>query len=225
MANSADNMLQELDTLLEWFQNIKKQTKYDDFSDVGVEVLSAFTASAVAAIERVTGSNSSYSAQAEVARAKCRHRYEEIPALAGVILALRNAVANGYLASAREMVHGELFDDFLEMAAYLLSEGYKDAAAVIGGGVLEVHLRKLCEKISIPLTFTALDGQIKSKRAEQLNDNLKAANLYGKLDHKGVTNWLDLRNKAAHAEYNEYSREQVDIALRSIRDFVARYPA
>jgi hypothetical protein len=42
-----------------------------------------------------------------------------------------------------------LFSDFLELASYLNSEGYKDAAAVICGGVLEGHLRKLSEKLGI----------------------------------------------------------------------------
>ena len=34
----------------------------------------------------------------------------------------------------------------LEMAEHLLAADYKDAAAVLGGGVLEEHLRQLCKK-------------------------------------------------------------------------------
>lgn len=58
-----------------------------------------------------------------------------------------------------------------------------------------------------------------------MNDDLKNKDVYGKLDHKNVTSWLDLRNKAAHAEYGQYAKEQVDLALGGIREFLARNPA
>ena len=34
--------------------------------------------------------------------------------------------------------------DFLEMADYLITEGYKDPATVVAGSGLESHLRKMC---------------------------------------------------------------------------------
>ena len=40
-----------------------------------------------------------------------------------------------------------------------------------------------------------------------------------------VTAWLDLRNKAAHGHYLEYTKEQVELMLQSVRDFTARCPA
>ena len=46
-------------------------------------------------------------------------------------------------------MHAELFADFLEMADYLLSEGYKDPAAVLGGSMLEEHLRQLRQSMDI----------------------------------------------------------------------------
>jgi uncharacterized protein (DUF2164 family) len=48
----------------------------------------------------------------------------------------------GYLQSVVELVHADIFADFLEMADYLLQQGYKDPAAVITGSVFGAHLRE-----------------------------------------------------------------------------------
>lgn len=46
--------------------------------------------------------------------------------------------------------------------------------------------------------------------------------VYSKLDQKAVTAWLNLRNKAAHGRYAEYTEAQVALFLQSVTDFVAR---
>ena len=106
------------------------------------------------------------------------------------------------------------------MAEHLLSEGYKDAAAVIIGSTLEEHLRKLCVKNGIPL-----DAAERPKKADALNAELAVQSVYSKLDQKSITAWLDLRNKAAHGKYGEYSKEQVGLLIQGVRDFMARLPA
>jgi hypothetical protein len=117
------------------------------------------------------------------------------------------------------------FVDFSEMD-FLLSSGYKDAAAVKCGGTLETHLRKLCVKNGIETFFTpASGGEAQPKRAERLNADLASINLYNKLYQKNVTSWLDLRNKAAHEEYHEYNEEQVSLMIQGVREFMTRYPA
>jgi len=139
----------------------------------------------------------------------------------GVLLALRNDYDSGYLQSIVELVHADIFADFLEMADYLLQQGYKDPAAVVTGSVLEEHLRKLCIKHTISIVKP--DGN--PKKADLLNSDLAAGMVYTKLDQKSVTGWLDLRNKAAHGKYNEYTDGQVILMLQGIRDFISRNPA
>src|SRR5258708_34010349 len=125
----------------------------------------------VASIGRIVSHDSSYE--------KHDNHYVEtygstqyvIPAhLMGVVDALRNDVSGGFLKSVRELVHGELFSDFLGMADFILSEGYKDAAAVMGGGVLESHLRQLCVKHGKDLEFTLADVPM-VKKASQLKSD------------------------------------------------------
>jgi hypothetical protein len=139
----------------------------------------------------------------------------------GMLGALRSDYESGYLESVVELVHADIFADFLEMADYLLQQGYKDPAAVVGGSVLEAHLRKLCDKHGIPVIKP--DGS--PKAANTLNSELAGANVYSKLDLKSVTAWQDLRNQAAHGKYTEYTMGQVTVMLQWVRDFASRYPA
>ena len=109
------------------------------------------------------------------------------------------------------------------MAEYLLTERYKDAAAVIIGGVLEEHLRQLAARAQIPVEEPK-NEKVVARKAESLNADLAKAGVYAKLDQKAVTFWLDLRNKAAHAKYTEYAHEQVELMYAGVRDFVMRNP-
>jgi len=140
--------------------------------------------------------------------------------IAGVLTSLKIAYESGYLATITELIHADLFSDLIGMAEYLFSEGYKDPAAVIIGSVLEEHLRKLCDKNGIAVDFSG-----RPKKADQLNSDLTAKPVYSKLDQKSVTSWLDLRNKAAHGKYGEYTKEQVALLIQSIQDFMTRIPA
>jgi len=124
------------------------------------------------------------------------------------------------------MVHAEVFDDFLEMADYFMSEGrgYKDAAAVIAGGVLEGHLRKLAQKHNIATENRTPKGP-KSKKADTLNANLASDGVYNKIQQKIITGWLGIRNDAAHANYDEYTNDQVASLIGDVREFISRFPA
>jgi hypothetical protein len=155
---------------------------------------------------------------------KTANKYDTVDRLAGILRALRSDYENGYLASVQELVHADLFNDFLEMASYLHAEGYKDPAAVMAGGVLEEQLRKLCLKNGLPIEDAKPTGN-EPKKAGRLNDDLAGHGVYNKLDQKQVTSWLDLRNKAAHGQYTEYTKEQVALMLQGIRDFIMRNPA
>ena len=128
---------------------------------------------------------------------------------------------NSLLAKLHKLVHADIFTDFLEMADYLFEEGYKDPAAVLAGSTLEEHIRTLCLNNNVEI----MKGDSRYRTANRLNADLAGTNVYSKLDEKSVTAWLDLRNKAAHGKYDEYSKEQVALMVQSIRDFISRNPA
>ena len=70
----------------------------------------------------------------------------------GILKAIKYEIDNGWLLSMKGLISAEIFSDFLEMAEHLLSEKYKDPAAVMIGSVLEEHLRQLCDKNGVSIT-------------------------------------------------------------------------
>jgi hypothetical protein len=191
-----------------------------------VSFIVEFALLAESAIHRWAGQNSvHYNLVKEIKNRNAEYPNIVTSQLFGVLSALKTDIENGYLSSIEELVNANTFSDFLEMAEHLLEENYKDPAAVIIGSVLEEHIRKLCAKAGISIDGLDSKGVLRSKKADLLNSELASANIYNKLDQKSVTSWLDLRNKAAHGQYAEYKKEQVDLLLQSVRDFITRHPA
>ena len=86
---------------------------------------------------------------------------------------------------------------------------------------VEEHLRQLC--VANGLSVESIkSGKPIPKKADLINAELATAGVYGKLDQKSVTSWLDLRNKAAHGKYNEYTKEQVDLMIQGVSNFMVR---
>ncbi len=139
----------------------------------------------------------------------------------GILKAAKQEIDGGWIFTVKGIVSAEIFSDFLEMAEHLLTEGYKDPAAVMIGSVLEEHLRQLCLKNSIKIERIK-DGKPIPKKADLLNSELASASVYNKLDQKSITSWLDLRNKAAHGKYTEYTKEQVEFMYQGVSNFMMR---
>ena len=138
-----------------------------------------------------------------------------------ILLAIQNEIEGGWVFNIKKLISAEIFSDFLEMAEHLLKNNYKDPAAVMIGSVLEENLRQLCSSNEIDIEIEK-DGVFKPKKADRLNSDLAKAEIYTKLDQKSVTMWLDLRNKAAHGKYDEYSKEQVELMLQGAIEFLTR---
>ncbi len=142
----------------------------------------------------------------------------------GILDAVKNELEGGWLRTAKGLISSEIFSDFIEMSSHLLEEGYKDPAAVIAGGVLEKHIRNLCDKHQIE-THHEKGGKHIPKKASILSAELSKYQVINKLDEKAIIAWLDLRNKAAHGKYEEYTKEQVELLIQSIINFMLRVQA
>lgn len=210
---NTNKIVKQLDSILD--RHTAALLESDNPGQLPTSVMKELLASAQAAVDRYAPPDSAYRVEADV-------DYEASPlyrldCLIGVVKALSQDYKAGALAPIQELIRAEVFDDFLDMSEHLLDQGYKDAAAVVSGSVLEQHLRKLSDRSKIP---TELNG--KPKKADLLNSELAAKNVYGKLDQKSVTAWLDLRNNAAHGHYDKYGVEQVKFLLLGVRDFINR---
>lgn len=143
--------------------------------------------------------------------------YSQFTQMLGVARAIKHEISKNLIADFRALAQADIFSDFLEMGEYLLEEGYKDAAAVMIGGVLEDGLRKLSERKSLPLV---LDSG-KPMTIDGLNAQPAKNDIYSKFVQKQVTTWAHLRNKAAHGEYAEYSKDEVKAMLIFVQGFAA----
>ncbi|MFC4859700.1 hypothetical protein ACS8MQ_00955 [Pseudomonas sp. MAHUQ-62] len=149
------------------------------------------------------------------------HYYSSAIVARAILLSIQGEIEGGWVFNVKKLIAAEIFSDFLEMAEYLLKQGYKDPAAVMAGSVLEESLRQLCVANDIEIE-SEKDGKLVPHKADRLNSDLVKAEAYTRLDQKSVTAWLDLRNNAAHGKYDEYTKEQVDIMLRGVLDFLVR---
>lgn len=180
------------------------------------------TATLYSAISRFTQPGSSYEKDVESIRELDKRSYPGYvaPRLFAILKSIRREISSGYFESLTGLIRADTFADFLSMADHLLSEGYKDPAAVLGGSVLEQHLRALADKALVSTTMP--DGRPKS--ADVINSDLVKATIYHKTVQKNVTSWLGLRNDAAHGHYEKYEHANVRLMLDGISLFVQQHP-
>src|SRR5688572_1233352 len=119
----------------------------------------------------------------------------------GVLKAAKDDYEGGHLFDARVIIQAEIFDDFLDQAKHLFELGYHGPAAVIAGSVLEDGLRKLSAREGIPISA--------KPKVDTMNAQLAKAGVYNVLTQKQITALADLRNKAAHGNWNEFTKEDV----------------
>ena len=200
------------------------EAKSEFYGELSIEQVQEFTTRSIAAIDQIAGRSSVHCDHVrgilDLPGAAAAYRVER---LIGVVRALAVDVEGGFLRRNSTLIRGEVFSDFLEMAAHLVDSNYKDAAAVIAGSALEAHIKQLCQNREISLERER-NGQTRSINADTLNAELAKLGAYTNLDQKNVTAWLGLRNDAAHGNYDEYSKQQVMLMIDSIRDFIARNP-
>lgn len=174
-----------------------------------------------ATLERIVGRKSEYYKHALSIASGQWIDSKVLDFLIGTLEGLYHDLKNNYLKSLTEIIHGNVFGDYLEMAEHLQKEGYKVPAAVIAGSTLEQHLRKLSQKAVIDVKLTS--G--KPKKADLLNSDLAKQGIYNKSEQKQITAWLGIRNDAAHGNVNAYTTDQVNLFIVGLRDFIIRHPA
>lgn len=145
------------------------------------------------------------------------YRPEIVKDLLGVLLAAKSDIESGILLKIEQLIRAEAFADVHEQAVHLLENGYKDAAAVLFGSVLESTLRKLCERQGLAIAFNEAIDSMNTKLASGTGQ------LYSKLVQKQITAWADIRNNAAHAHFDKYSEKDVEDMGKWISNFLQEH--
>lgn len=133
----------------------------------------------------------------------------------GVLKAAKDDYQHGYLFETRVLIEAEVFDDLLEQAEHLLTNGYYGPAAVLAGSVLEDGLRKLCQRKNVSLPAKVA--------VDQMNVQLVKAGVYNTLMQKRITALADIRNKSAHGKWDEFNVKDVEQMIAQVRSLMGKF--
>ncbi|HYP41120.1 MAG TPA: hypothetical protein VEX13_12245, partial [Chloroflexia bacterium] len=98
-----------------------------------------------------------------------------------------------------------------------------DASAIMAGGVLEAHLRRLCARHGIDTDEQTTGGR-RRKKASILSADLYKAKILSLSEYQQVKTWLALRNDAARGNFDGYVKEEVARLVQCVWDFVRTHP-
>jgi hypothetical protein len=133
---------------------------------------------------------------------------------------------NGYLDSLSLEIEAELSGDYMGQAESLLNEGTTGRndhvpAAVLAGAVLEKSLKTICAQISPPEPTVNEKGN--PLMMDALISCLKKRGVFNEIVAKQLRTWAGIRNSAAHGEFENFNRVQVESMLVGIESFLAQY--
>jgi hypothetical protein len=141
--------------------------------------------------------------------------YEDVDSCVAIIEAVQGDLQGGRLRSFRRMVEAEVFADFIGMAEHILDNGYYGAAAALMGGALERGLRDIAQSRDVRL---GASGDLAG-----LNARLAQAGAYNAVRQKEVQYFIDIRNKAAHGHFDQFSRDDAKKLTEGVRELLATY--
>jgi hypothetical protein len=146
--------------------------------------------------------------------------------LVGILEGLRKSVEAGLLSNISHRIEATISSDYLGQAEQLLQEGQPGKydhvpAAVLTGSILENGLRTLCSRAVPEISTVKANGEPKTLNV--LIDDLKKAEVFNELKAKQLRSWADIRNAAAHGEFEKFGRQDVEQMLVGVRNFLADY--
>jgi hypothetical protein len=198
-------ILKRLDELIELGENVLKTRRSPPANVIGddrvdTKLANQWVSSTLNLLIRVFGEKCVY--VETIKRYSQKYlTYSIITPIYGVLKSTKDDYEHESIFELKTLITAELFSDFLEQAKILKEAGYFQPAAVIIGCVLEDGLRKLCTKNGISISST--------EKIDKMNADLAKNGIYNLLTQKQITAYADLRNKAAHGKWNEFSADDV----------------
>lgn len=140
--------------------------------------------------------------------------------------AIRDDFNTGFLDDLGTQIEAEIASDYMGQAEKLLQEGQSGKydhvpAAVLTGAVLEKALRSLCASQNPRIPTTQPDG--KPLTMGPLIIALRKANVFPQTVAAQLEAWSHIRNKAAHGEFDQFNRQQVELMIVGARQFLATH--
>lgn len=149
-----------------------------------------------------------------------------LPPALGILAGIQDDIEKGFLGKLNNRIESEIAVDYMSQAEQLLDGDTSEIpshvpAAVLAGAVLERALRALCQQQVPPIPLT--DPRRKQKTLDPLIDDLKKAKLFVEATAKQLRSWAGLRNLAAHGHFEDLRRQDVELMIKGIKNFLEEY--
>lgn len=141
--------------------------------------------------------------------------------IVGTLQGLKDDYEHGFLENLERRILSNVSTDYLTQVEELFDEGHYVPAAVLCGAVLEDALRRLCERQTPQVPTDKPNGRPKALNA--LIQDLQKANAFNKLKAQQLRGWAQIRNSAAHGKFDEFSRDDVELMVKGVKNFLADY--
>jgi hypothetical protein len=210
-----ERVLARFDTLLADANRLEGTKKKSDYGVTLVdrEMLMGWAAASRALLNDVFGEAHSYT---KMFTSKTPDQFDSVEGVVagrGILSAARTAVAGGWLQKLETMVSADVFSNFLDMAEYLLSEGYTYPAVSLSGAVLEDGLRRIAKIHTVTIS--------KDDKLNALITKLAQADVYTAVTQKELHTWREIRNSADHGEKDKFDKTQAANMCSGVQHFLA----
>lgn len=131
--------------------------------------------------------------------------------LQGGLLNLKAELESGLIEKIFNQAMGSAIADFVILAEQALSDGQKDVSAVLASAALEDAMKRKAEDIGI---------EVEEKTLSDVLNALKAKSFFPSPQHKIVSSFVTLRNKAMHAEWDKIFGPDVASMIAFLKTYV-----
>ncbi len=127
-----------------------------------------------------------------------------------ILQTAKNEIEGGWLFTIEGQISAEIFADFIALAKKALDEN-KDVAAVLACAAIEDALKRLAMKENI---------DVSDKEMSDVINALKAKGIIKGAQSSIIQSYVQLRNKAFHAQWDKIDKESVSGLISFTEQFL-----
>jgi hypothetical protein len=128
---------------------------------------------------------------------------------------LLSDIEAGLITSIEDQTKAFVFDELLDHAKDLLNKKQKDQAGIIAGVAFEDTFRNICRKNSVCEKDVNLDNLI--------SEIQKKISSFSQAKAKRARVAADVRTRATHAQWDEFTKEDVRATIEITEEFIQSY--
>jgi len=132
----------------------------------------------------------------------------------GILLSSKEEWERGLLGEVEYIVAAETFDDFLDNAEQYHKANKHQESAILASAVLEDTIKKIALKNSV---------DFKGKSLDPIIDELVKSDIITQVKAKRIKAHIGVRNKADHANWDEFDIKDVGEMIKGIRELIEDY--